>query len=415
MKIKNRSNNTIVNDLSSRIVFNSELFYPNQTSTAYYITEIVRAVAKETHRNVIVFCATDLENYGEISQFNNLTIHRIDKGKGNKNRLLARILKFMRISLKMGISLFFLIHNHDTLFCVTNPPFALLFCAFLKKIRKIRFILLVYDVFPENLVAIGLLKNTSILYRFSKLIYDWGYKSADNVISIGRDVTDILIKKGVSYEQITQISNWSDPSEIKYLPKEENAIIIKYGLENKRVFLFAGNFGRVQGISELLHVIDHVSAQNAAFLFIGDGAMKETIERYRVDNPQKAIILLPYMLMEQQNIFLNACDVAIISLSENMLGLGVPSKSYYSLMSGHPILYIGNSQSEIAFLIEEGKCGWSCSFDNIDKCARVIDQICNLPQEEISCMGTHAREFAKKNYSKDIILREYVNLICKHT
>ena len=69
----------------------------------------------------------------------------------------------------------------------------------------------------------------------------------------------------------------------------DNPIIKHYQLENKKVFMFAGNFGRVQGIPELLEVIDRVSAENAAFLFVGDGAMRGVIEDYQKAHPHRAV------------------------------------------------------------------------------------------------------------------------------
>ena len=114
--------------------------------------------------------------------------------------------------------------------------------------------------------------------------------------------------------------------------------------------------------------------------------------------------------MNQQNVFLNACDVAIVTLNEKMYGLGVPSKSYYSLASGHPILFIGNKQSEVAHMIQEGQCGWQISFDSIKENAKFFDSICSLPQKEIDDKGVKASEYLRCNFSKIIILKKYSHL-----
>lgn len=52
----------------------------------------------------------------------------------------------------------------------------------------------------------------------------------------------------------------------------------------------------------------------------------------------------------QQNDFLNACDIGIVTLNDGMYGLGVPSKSYNIWAAGKPILYIGDDNSGNSFM-----------------------------------------------------------------
>lgn len=402
-------------DSKQKILFLSEFFYPSQNSTAYYITKIAGKVAEDCERQVHVYCATpSKENDDLFSSRKNLIIHRIDNGKGNKNKLLQRILKFARISLKFCFAVLLNARSNDILFSVTNPAFIIPICAILKGLFRYKYILLAYDVFPENMVAAGLMKENHIMFRLTKKIFDWSYSKADVVISIGRDMSETLKQKGIHEEQIVLIPNWADTEAIKHSSKIDNPIVKKYHLENKRVFMFAGNFGRVQGIPELLEVIDRVSAENAAFLFVGDGAMRGVIEVYQKTHPQKALFCHPYLPMDQQNIFLNACDVAIVTLNEKMLGLGVPSKSYYSLASGHPILFVGDQHSEVAQMIQEGHCGWQTSFDNIDNCAKLFDSICSFPQERLEQIGGKAKEYLQSNFSEKTVLNIYSQLFRRY-
>ena len=394
-----------------KILIISELFYPSQSSTAYYVTKIADKIARNCDKQVHVYCATPAEGFPAYSYSGeNLIIHRVDNGKGNKNKLFSRILKFVRISFKFCFSILFNARSNDILFSVTNPAFIIPVCAILKKVLHYKYILLAYDIFPENLIAAGLMKSSSLFYKIIKHVFDWSYGKADIVISIGQDMTEILKQKGISEERIRLLQNWADADAIKYSSKTNNPIVKQFHLEDKRVFMFAGNFGRVQGIPELLDVIDHVSADNAAFLFVGDGAMKNAITDYQKCHPQKKVYCHSYLPMDQQNVFLNACDVAIVTLNQKMFGLGVPSKSYYSLASGHPVFFIGNSRSEVAQMLQEGQCGWQASFDSISKCAECFEFVCSLGRDEIELKGKKAKEYLRSNFSEKIILDKYLQL-----
>ena len=108
----------------SRILFFSELFSPAQNSTAYYLTGICRAAATKFDR-VHVFCATAAgePDPEEAPAPQNLTVHRLDSGRGNKNKIVSRVWKFCRISLKFTWAIFRHARSTDTVFAVTNPAF----------------------------------------------------------------------------------------------------------------------------------------------------------------------------------------------------------------------------------------------------------------------------------------------------
>ena len=203
-------------DLRKRIIFLSEYFYPSQNSTAYYISKIASAVAMNSKEPVHVYCATPGEESDPPPFFcENLIIHRVDNGKGNKNNLFSRILKFIRISLKFCFAILFNARSNDILFSVTNPAFIIPICSVLRGIFHYKYILLAYDVFPENLVAAGLMKESRITYKIVKRIFDWSYSKADIVISIGRDMSETLMKKGIPENHIVLIQNWADAETIK--------------------------------------------------------------------------------------------------------------------------------------------------------------------------------------------------------
>ena len=287
----------------------------------------------------------------------------------------------------------------------------ILFLAMLRRIRKFRFILLAYDIFPENTVAAGLCRGNSAKYKLSKRLFDWAYGQADIVIAIGRDMHDILIRKGVAPEHIRVVTNWCPEHEIIPSPKNDNGLIKKFALQNKTVFLFAGNLGRVQGIPNLLDAIALTSHDNAAFLFIGDGAMKSELEKFKDAHPDKHIYSIGNQPIDKANDFLSAGDVAVIPLASGMLGLGVPSKSYFYMAAGMPLLFIGSRDSEIAITLKEENNGWQVDPDSPEKLAAMIDQITTANIEELSEYSHRSRTAAEKRFAEKLILQQFNQII----
>lgn len=84
-----------------------------------------------------------------------------------------------------------------------------------------------------------------------------------------------------------------------------------------------------------------------------------------------------------------------------MFGLGVPSKSYFSLAAGKPILAAVDADSEIGLMLAEYPIGWRCDPGSPQQLAAAIDAICRSPEK---IYEKSPRDIFLKNYSEDVVL-----------
>lgn len=396
--------------MKERIIVVSEYFYPEERNDAILITKIVKAL-NNTSNNVEVICTSNLGNKKELD-FINGKVHRLKSIDFKSKNIIFRVFKLLFLTFQLILKSIFFLKKEDKVFIVTNPVFLLPFMAFLKKIKKFEITLLVYDVFPENLIATNILNPKNIFYKFLKKVYDWSYKNMDKLIVIGRDMQEFIQKKVDYKKDIFLIENWCDHKKIIPMKKEDNPIIKKFKLENKIVFSFVGNFGLVQGIENLLEAASLVKNKKFVLLFIGDGAEKTKIEKFIKNNTKNNIIYAGKYPSKEENIFLNACDISIVSLNNSMYGLGVPSKSYYNMAAQKPLLYVGDKNTEIGKVINDNKIGWTCTPSNPSLLANLIDEICEN-EDSLIQLGKKSRETLIKYYSEEIILNKYIRIYNK--
>ena len=178
-------------------------------------------------------------------------------------------------------------------------------------------------------------------------------------------------------------------------------------LSSEIIFTFAGNIGRVQNVPFLLESVKKCDIENVHFLFIGGGAMVKEVEL--LSKNHNNISYAGSFGRDEQNNFLSACDIAIVSLSKGMAGLGVPSKTYNILASGKPILFLGEENTEIATMIKDNDIGWVIDQDNHLGFLNAIRMISQDPVN-FKEKGVRSRELALKKYKKDLILNKYVDL-----
>jgi glycosyltransferase involved in cell wall biosynthesis len=308
------------------------------------------------------------------------------------------------------VKLFVSVRKKDEILIVTNPAFLILLMPIIKVFKRVNYKILVHDIFPENLVAIGKIKKTSLINKFLKLWFDFSYSQAEKCIAIGRDMEEILLKKNVKSSNLCLIPNWSDTDEVQPMSKNQTKLINNANLKNKFIFQFAGNLGHAQGIENILAAIKLVSNLNIHFLFIGAGAMENKIKEFINNNPLNNVTHIGFQKRSEQNDFLNACDVAIVTLTDGMFGLGVPSKSYNIMATGKPILIIADDNSEISLCVKENNIGWVIEPNNPVLLKKHFELIYNEYVNDKVLNISDSRDIALNFFSKKIILNKYFEL-----
>ena len=393
----------------------SEFYYPIVTSTGYYMTEIAEYLAKKG-MDVHVICSNSKYNevdemdFFQIENHNQVHIERVFVSSLNKNNFIKRLFGLTYTSIKLFNKLYKRVSTGDKILVVTNPAFLLLMLPFLKAFKRTNHVILVHDIFPENLSAVKKLNKKSFLYKILKKIFDLAYKNAETLISIGRDMSAVL-KNKTSKTDVCLIPNWADDEVVRPICKETSNTYKEMNVRDKLVYQFAGNLGHAQGLDNLLKAITLIKSSKVHFLFIGGGAKVDSIKKFISDERCSNISYLGYKKRIEQNDFLNACDISIVTLSEGMYGLGVPSKSYNIMAAGKPILFVGDDNSEIALVIKEHEIGWVVEPNNPHKLAEVIDSISQMDQHDLQRMGKISRKLAESKFSRLSILEEYYNLL----
>jgi glycosyltransferase involved in cell wall biosynthesis len=379
----------------------SELFYPETISTAYIMSEISESLSKIY--DIEVICGSkfyefksDFQNHKDFA----FKVNRVNTPQYNKNNILTRLLGNLNISWKMFLLMKNKIPENSQILMVSNPIFLIWLTSLLikKKFWKVK--LIVHDVFPENLNSLnGVNSITKAFFPFLKRTFDRAFSKMDTLILLGRDMKDVFSRK-VKNGKFQIIENWSEIEKV--YPKNI--------FETKCVFIFAGNFGRVQGIDILLESLSLIRNLEFNFLFIGSGACQNLIKAFIKKNNSNLIQLYPWQPRDKQNDFLNQATIGVVTLAKGMYGLGVPSKFYNLLAAGKPIFYIGPKNSEIWLVIKEYDIGWVAESGNILEIRETLEKIITTEHQLLEKYSNNSRKLAEIKYSKQLILEKYNKL-----
>jgi glycosyltransferase involved in cell wall biosynthesis len=363
------------------------------------MTEIAKSLSEKNEVNVIAGPKYyDVKKQdSEYENLENIKISRVSSNGYNKNVLFTRFIGHFIVSFKMFLLMLKKIPRKSEVLIVTNPALLFLLSSFFIQKKNWKVKLLVHDVFPENLLTLGLLSSkSSLLFKLLQYVFKNAFLKMETIIVLGRDMKALFERKIGFEKRIEIVENWADLDNIKFLK----------GKNKNKKFLFAGNIGRVQGIEILLKVINEIKNVDFEFLFIGNGALDSHIKKFIEENDLAHVKKTGWLPRTAQNEFLAQSTIGVISLKQGMYGLGVPSKLYNLLAAGKPIFYIGDKNSEIHLIMQEYKIGWFAEAKNHEMIKSTFLEIINCNQNIIEEYSQNSRKLSEKFYSKKIILNK---------
>lgn len=396
---------------NKQIVIISELYYPEQNATGYFLTGIAEGLAADNF-NVSVLCAQPTYNQRGVNApareiRNQVSIRRCCATTFDPKNIIGRAINFLVVSLSIGIRALMEIKKGQAVLVVTNPPLLPFIVQLICRLKGAKFILLIHDIYPDVLVPLALMKKSGFLYKLISLANSYLYRLSDTVITLGRDMADLVQNKCANKGTIKIIENWADTELIRPIDKEHSKCIEAFGLSNKFIVQYSGNHGRTHDLISLAKAAEALNDyEDIIFLFVGGGSGKKALVDYAKNRNLRNIIFREYAPLSELNDSLNAADLFIISFKEGMSGISVPSRIYNLMATGKPIIGAVEEHSEVAQIIKEEQIGVIVPPGSSEILAQ---QILLLREDSVARieMGQRASTCAELKYSYKAIKEKY--------
>jgi glycosyltransferase involved in cell wall biosynthesis len=251
----------------------------------------------------------------------------------------------------------------------TSPQFFSACAAYLISFMKKRpFVFELRDIWPESIKAVGAMKD-SVVIRLLEKIEMFLYKKAVIIISVTESFKRTLIKRGVSPDKISVVTNGVDLD--RFQPRAKDAELVKkYGLENKFVAGYIGTHGMAHCLETILDAADKIHKQDGGdqfrFVFLGNGARKnelmERAESMGLDN----VVFIDSVPKAEVVKYWSLLDVSVIHLRKTKLFTTViPSKLFECMGMSIPVLH--GVMGESADIVEKEGVGLLFEPENSDK------------------------------------------------
>tara|TARA_A100001015_G_scaffold226508_1_gene255798 strand:- start:3790 stop:4995 length:1206 start_codon:yes stop_codon:yes gene_type:complete len=395
----------------------SQLFYPELISTGLTLTELCEALTKKGFKlNVIAGYPTVTDPKSPIPKkmtHQTISIERVWSTRFPKLNIFGKISNHLTLLFSLFFKLLFR-SNKEPLLLLTNPPLLPLLMIFLYPIKKFNYSILLFDLYPDTIVAAKMLKNANIFVKLWQNANLVAYKNAEHIITIGRCMNEKIKQTLPSqyHHKLQQIPIWAD-NQLIVSTKDSVKFKERWGLNDQFVIGYSGNMARFHDIESLVKAAKLLqSYKHISFVFVGDGYKKQWAQDYVIKHKLSNCIFKSYVDRNQLGALLNSFDIGVVSLCKENTGLSVPSKTMGLLAAKKPILAIMDNHCEIALMINDFQNGVVVEPNQANQVAAQIISL-SSDKKRLATFRLNSEKAMKEKYNLDHTARLFSKLFSK--
>jgi hypothetical protein len=355
----------------------------------------------------------------------------------------------------------------DRVVALTTPPYLSILARMFSKLRGGDHAHWVMDLYPDVMVAHGMLKQKSPLHRLLARLTRFGFggKRCAAVLTLGPDMAGRVGKHcavparsveavplwggvksdrwkgirgrggGVPSDQCRVISGRSGMGEGRCAldggvarggpvaaeeGRDEDAVMALrrargWG-DDELVVMYSGNMGLGHRFGEILEAaeafgIDHGGRPAIRFAFYGGGKRRGEIEGFLRNHPAAPVELHDYAPAETLAAHLQSADVHLASLAAEWTGTMVPSKLQGVFGVGRPVVFIGSAESSLGRWVRESGGGWQVEPGDVDGLRTALEGAANSGERHRR--GGLAAAFAREHFDRETNVREIAGILTR--
>lgn len=350
----------------------TEFYPPDSSTTATYLGAIASAIALDMP--TVVLSGTSGSARPAATGGNAPEIIEIANWKPPKHALARRLVASSVLAMRLFWAVYRRAKPGDVVMSVTSPftlPYAITLAA---RLRRAKTALLIYDLYPEALIAAGVARQTSLVARALRLANGWLFRSLDAIFVIGRDVPPLLLRyPRVHADNLHFVPNWTLLPIGYRAPDSGNHL--RQVHPSQFLAGLCGNLGFTHAprtVFEAARLLQH--EKSIHFVLSGWGVGWDELKALQAAQNLENVTLLEPVPEDQLAEFLAAADAWIIPYRRNVAGVSIPSRLYNFLAVGRAVIVATEANSEAGLAVAEEDIGWVVPPEEAGRLAQAISE-----------------------------------------
>ncbi|MDB4432934.1 glycosyltransferase family 4 protein [Akkermansiaceae bacterium] len=397
----------------AHFVFLNQYYPPDLAPTGVMLRDVAEEMVARGNRVTILCSKGGYSGKGvnrqDADSFGKVEVVRVPTFRFGRQTLIGKLCDYASFYLFAFLRALTVRGQPTCYVALTTPPYLGVLARLVSKFRGAGHAHWVMDLYPDVMVAHGILKEGSMKEKVLRSLSCWSFggKRNQGTVSLGPDMAErIMTGHGVS--DCETIPLWSGIALDQSAEEMGRSLRTKRGWEEKTVFLYSGNMGLGHRLGEFLSVAKE-NGQNSQiyFAFYGGGKRRKEVEEVLDKYDGLELELGNYVPEEQLAGHLLSADVHLASLEPSWDGCMVPSKIQGVMASGRPVIFIGSEACSIGQWILESGGGWVVSSGDLDSLYQALEEA--QDEGERARRGAAALSFSEKMFSKKANAKRYAN------
>ncbi|HEY5530199.1 MAG TPA: glycosyltransferase family 4 protein [Thermoleophilia bacterium] len=261
------------------------------------------------------------------------------------------------------------------------------------RLRRVPFILEVRDLWPESIVAAGMLRSGSTLHRVLSRLERLLVTAADAIVVVTPGWEEHFAELGAQPDRVHVISNGTEVDEFA-LSEPRDALRAEFGI-SRFTAVYAGAHSQANDLDLLLDAALDVPEMD--ILLVGDGTRKRALQdRVREQRIRNVAFLDPLPKPELARL-LHACDVGVHCIAPlPLLAKGMsPNKLFDYMAAGLPV--VSNAQEGLRDVIVDGECGVLVGPRSLGSALRRVH---DASEQQRATWGARGRDIVTDRFSR---------------
>lgn len=399
------------------VLFLCQYFYPEYVSSATLPYDTAKALVKAGF-SVSVLCGypSEYNKDGQVprEEINEgIKIKRLKYLQLKRSNFIGRLINYFSFTFAVFLR-FFSLRNYKSIIVYSNPPVLPLISAWARKCFNTKMIFVSYDVYPEMAHITNSISKDGFISRMMGFINKRIYKNISNVVALSNEMKEYLLenREQIEEKQVVVIPNWYENKSVEDVSKSYlNDKFSDLRPNINLIVSYFGNMGICQDLETILGAIRILKDDNEVkFAFAGHGNKMNKLKNYIFEENLENAVVFDFLHGKDFQDALNISDVFLVSLTDGLTGLAVPSKTYSYMMAGKPVIAIMGLESDISKDLLENKAGFSLEVGEVDK---LVTSIVNLKNDRKlrSEMGFNIRKVFETKYTTEKSTSKYVEMM----
>lgn len=393
----------------------SQVYIPDPASVGQHMADAAAELAKRGNRVVVIAAGRGYDDpsvkYKSREVIDGVEIRRTPLSSFGKGSIALRLLggvSFMLQCIMRGV----FVRKLQGIVVSTSPPMCSMAAIVISMIRRVPITYWVMDLNPDQMIALGMARETSMSARVFNWINRRILKRARNVVALDRFMAERLEVKTPVQDRLAVMPPWPHDDHLDVIEHADNPFRKKHNLDGKFVIMYSGNHSIASPLTTILEAAVRLKDNpRSHFMFIGGGLGKKEVEDTIAKHQPGNIVSLPYQPLSEIKYSLSAADIHLVALGNEMVGIIHPCKVYGSMAVSRPILLLGPSPSHIADIIDRFQIGWQVEHGDVDGAVATIERLIATDTKELRTMGERARQAILSSLSKDVLCGRFCDVI----